>query len=240
MLIFYTVGIAENLKTVNEKISRSAVRAGRNPQNVKLVAVTKTIDLPEIIEAIKAGVLILGENRVQEAQSKSLEFGVRVPEFKVEWHLIGSLQKNKAKTAVQLFELIHTIDSVELADEVNKQAKKMNKTQRVLLQVKISDEATKHGILEKDMTGLIEQVSKMQNLKLEGLMAIPPFFDDPEKARPYFIRLRELRDEEGKKGFNLPELSMGMSNDFEVAIEEGATMVRIGTAIFGERKVNNI
>lgn len=235
MLIFYTVGITANLKTVNKKISRSAAKAGRDPQDVKLVAVTKTIDLPEIIEAVKAGALILGENRVQEAQSKSLEFGVRVPEFKVEWHLIGSLQKNKAKAAVQLFELIHTIDSVELADEVNKQAKKMNKTQRVLLQVKISDEATKHGVLEKDMTGLIEQVSKMQNLKLEGLMAIPPFFDDPEKARPYLKRLRELRDDEGKKGFNLPELSMGMSNDFEVAIEEGATMVRIGSAIFGER-----
>jgi PLP dependent protein len=235
MLIFYTVGITANLKTVNEKISRSAAKAGRNPQDVKVVAVTKTIDLPEIIEAVKAGVLILGENRVQEALSKSLEFGVRGPEFKVEWHLIGSLQKNKAKTAVQLFELIHTIDSIALADEVNKQANKMNKSQRVLVQVKLSDEATKHGVSEKDMMEFIEQVSKMQNLKLEGLMTIPPFFDDPEKARPYFKRLRELRDRAGKKGFSLPELSMGMSNDFEVAIEEDATMVRIGTAIFGER-----
>lgn len=238
MLIFYTVGIKANLKTVNEKISRSVVTAGRNPQDIKLVAVTKTIDLPEIIEAVKAGVFILGENRVQEAQKKSLEFvefGVRSSGYKVEWHLIGHLQKNKAKQAVQLFELIHTIDSVELADEVSKQAKKMNKTQRVLVQIKLSDEATKHGISEKDMPELIKQVSKMQNLKLEGLMTIPPYFDDPEKARPYFKRLRKLRDEAGKKGFNLPELSMGMSNDFEVAIEEGATMVRIGTAIFGER-----
>jgi len=244
MLIFYTVGITANLKTVNEKISRSAAKTGRNPQDVKLVAVTKTIDLPEIIEAVKAGVLILGENRVQEAQSKSLEFGVTPPipplnkggmKEGVEWHLIGHLQKNKAKTAVQLFDLIHTIDSIELADEVNKQARKRNKTQKVLIQVKLSDEATKHGVSEKDIMELLEAVSKMQNLKLEGLMTIPPFFDDPELARPYFRRLREIKGEASAKGFSLPELSMGMSNDFEVAIEEGATMVRIGTAIFGEK-----
>ena len=235
MLIFYTVRITANLKTVNEKISRSAAKAGRDRQDVKLVAVTKTIDLQEIIEAVKAGILILGENRVQEAQNKSLEFGIRSSEFNVEWHLIGSLQNNKAKTAVKLFDLIHTIDSIDLAYEVDKQAKKISKTQRVLLQVKLSDEATKHGVSERDMTELIEQASNMQNLKLEGLMTIPPFLDDPEKARPYFIKLRELRDEAVKKGFSLPELSMGMSNDFEVAIEEGATMVRIGTAIFGER-----
>lgn len=246
MLIFYTVGITANLKTVNEKVSRSAVKTGRDPQDIKLVAVTKTIDLPEIIEAVKAGVLILGENRVQEAEKKVKSYELRVtppapPLSKggvkggVEWHLIGHLQKNKVKTAVRLFDLIHTIDSFDLADEVNKQAKNISKKQRVLLQVKLSDEATKHGALEKDMVKLLEAVSNMQNLKLEGLMTIPPFFDDPEQSRPYFRRLREIRDEASAKGLNLPGLSMGMSNDFEVAIEEGATMVRIGTAIFGER-----
>ncbi|MBI5674631.1 MAG: YggS family pyridoxal phosphate-dependent enzyme [Nitrospirae bacterium] len=233
MLIFYTVGITANLKIVNEKISRSAAKAGRNPLDVKLVAVTKTIDLPEIIEAVKAGVTILGENRVQEVQKKVSSFKFQVSSERIEWHLIGHLQKNKAKTAVELFDMIQTVDSIELADEVNKQAKKMNKTQRVLLQVKLSDEETKHGVSEKDMNELLEEVSKMQNLKLEGLMTIPPFFDDHELARPYFRRLREIKEEAA--GFCLPELSMGMSNDFEVAIEEGATMVRIGTAIFGER-----
>lgn len=246
MLIFYTVGITANLKTVNEKVSRSASRAGRNSDDVKLVAVTKTVELPKIIEAVKAGVLFLGENRVQEAEKKVKSYELRVtppapPLSKgglkggVEWHLIGHLQKNKVKTAVRLFDLIHTIDSIDLADEVNKQAKNISKKQRVLLQVKLSDEATKHGALEKDMVKLLEAVSNMQNLKLEGLMTIPPFFDDPEQSRPYFRRLREIRDEASAKGFSLPELSMGMSNDFEVAIEEGATMVRIGTAIFGER-----
>lgn len=246
MLIFYTVGITANLKTVNEKIIRSAVKAGRDPQDVKLVAVTKTVALPDIIEAVNTGLLILGENKVQEAQKKVSSFKLQITppapplikggiEGGVEWHLIGHLQKNKTKTAVELFDLIHTIDSIELAYGVNKQAKKINKKQRVLIQVKLSDEATKHGVEEKDMMELFEAVSKMQNLKLEGLMTIPPYFADPEKARPYFRRLRELRDEAGKKGYNLPEMSMGMSNDFEAAIEEGATMVRIGTAIFGER-----
>jgi len=231
------MSIGENIATLRERIYNAAINSGRNPEDVKLIAVTKTVALPAIIEAVKAGALILGENRVQEAQKKITEHRTQNTDLISQWHLIGHLQKNKAKTAVQLFDLIHTVDSIGLADEVDKQAKKMNKTQRVLLQVKLSDEASKHGVLERDLTGLIEQVSKMQNLKLEGLMTIPPFFDDPEEARPYFKRLRELRDESGKKGFNLPELSMGMSNDFEAAIEEGATMVRIGTAIFGERRL---
>jgi pyridoxal phosphate enzyme (YggS family) len=235
MLIFYTMGIAANLKTVREKISKAVINTGRNPKDVKLVAVTKTVDLPEILEALKAGVTILGENRVQETQKKILELRAQCQDLLTEWHLIGHLQKNKAKTAVQLFDMIHTVDSIELADEVGKHAEKMNKMQRVLIQVKFSDEATKHGALEKDIMKLTGAVSKLPNLKLEGLMTIPPFFDDPELARPYFRRLREIKEEAAAKGFSLPELSMGMSNDFEVAIEEGATMVRIGAAIFGER-----
>ncbi len=154
----------------------------------------------------------------------------------MEWHLIGSLQKNKTGTAVRLFDLIHSVDSISLAEEINKQAQNTGKKQRVLIQVKLSGEAAKHGVLEKDLTALHAEVTKMKNIKLEGLMTIPPYFENPEMSRPYFMRLREIRDKLSSTAYNLPELSMGMSNDFEVAIEEGATMVRIGTAIFGERK----
>ena len=229
------MGILQNLSAVQEKIKKSAVKAGRNPRDIKLVAVTKTVELQEIIKAVKAGVTILGESRVQEAQEKISNLKSQISNSKVEWHLIGNLQRNKAKYAVRLFDLIHTIDSIELAEEVNKQAEKAEKVQRVLVQVKLSDEATKHGVLENDLTELLEQANSMKNLGIEGLMTIPPFFEDPQKASPYFKRLREIRDRVSVKGFNVPELSMGMSNDFEVAIEEGATMVRIGTAIFGER-----
>jgi pyridoxal phosphate enzyme (YggS family) len=235
MLIFYTMGILQNLSAVQEKIYKSAVKAGRDPRDIKLVAVTKTVELQEIIKAVKAGVTILGESRVQEAQRKVESYELRVMSEKIEWHLIGNLQRNKAKYAVRLFDLIHTIDSIELAEELNKQAEKAGKVQRVLVQVKLSDESTKHGVSENDLTELLEQVNSMGNLGVEGLMTIPPFFEDPEKACPYFKRLREIRDRVAVKGFKVPELSMGMSNDFEVAIKEGATMVRIGTAIFGER-----
>ncbi len=220
---------------VREKINNSAIRVSRNPDNIKLVAVSKTVDMQRIMEAVKAGVTILGENRVQEAQKKSQEFRVKSQDRKVEWHLIGSLQKNKAKTAVQLFDLIHSVDSTSLAEEINRQAQKAGKRQRVLIQVKLSEEETKHGAEENDLTALVGEVAEMENLKLEGIMTMPPHFDDPEKARPYFKRLRELGDKFRNEGLDLPELSMGMSNDFEVAIEEGSTMVRIGTAIFGER-----
>src|SRR5208283_2331993 len=153
----------------------------------------------------------------------------------IEWHLIGPLQKNKAKYAVRLFDLIHTINSVELAEEINRQAEKIDKIEKVLVQVKLSGEETKHGVPEEELVPLLKTVKGMDNLRLKGLMAIPPFFENPEMTRPYFRRLRELSDMAEKAGFELTELSMGMSNDFEVAIEEGATMVRIGTALFGER-----
>jgi hypothetical protein len=238
--------IIEALKKVKEKIDNSAIKSGKNPSDIKLVAVSKTVELPRIIEAIQAGVDILGENRVQEAKNKILnlksQFPPPTPPFNkggikggVEWHLIGHLQKNKAKTAVQLFDLIHSVDSIALAEELDKQARKIGKQQRILVQVKLADETTKHGVLEKDLVDLLEKIVDMNNLKLEGLMTMPPFFEDPEKTRSYFRRLREIRDKFEKKGLHLPELSMGMSNDFEVAIEEGATMIRVGTAIFGER-----
>ncbi|MBI5098746.1 MAG: YggS family pyridoxal phosphate-dependent enzyme [Nitrospirae bacterium] len=227
--------ILQHLAAIQERINSAAAKAGRNPQDIKLVTVTKTIELQEIIKAVKAGVRILGESRVQEAQEKITNYKLQITNSKVQWHLIGSLQKNKAKYAVQLFDLIHTIDSIELAEEVDKQARKNEKTQRILVQIKLSEEEAKHGVLEKDLMDLLDKISNMNNLKLEGLMTIPPLFEDPEFVRPYFMRLREIRDKLSAKGYNLPELSMGMSNDFEVAIEEGATMVRIGTAIFGER-----
>jgi len=228
--------IRENLKAVKETINNSSLKAGRNPQDIRLVAVTKMVGLPEIIEAVKAGVLILGENRVQEAKEKISNYKLQISNSKVEWHLIGSLQKNKTRTAVQLFDLIHSVDSISLAEEINKQAQNTGKKQRVLIQVKLSGEAAKHGVLEKDLTALHAEITKMKNIKLEGLMTIPPYFENPEMSRPYFMRLREIRDKLSSTAYNLPELSIGMSNDFGVAIEEGATMVRIGTAIFGERK----
>ncbi|MBI5739521.1 MAG: YggS family pyridoxal phosphate-dependent enzyme [Nitrospirae bacterium] len=225
--------IPENLAAVLERIRSSAVRAGRDPRGIKLVAVTKTVGLPDIVEAINRGATILGESRVQEAQKKISNFKFQISNPEIEWHLIGHLQKNKARHAVGLFDLIHTVDSVGLAEEIGRQAAKAGKSQRVLVQVKLSGEEAKHGAAERDLMETLGKISVMKDLKLEGLMTIPPYFEDPGLVRPYFRRLRELRDEGSRQGFDLPELSMGMSNDFEVAVEEGATMVRIGSAIFG-------
>lgn len=232
--------IPDAIRDVRERIYNSAIRVGRIADEIRLVAVTKTIDIPSIIEAIEAGVTILGENRVQEAQEKISDLRSQISNSTVEWHLIGTLQRNKAKYAVRLFELIHTIDSISLAEEVNRQAEKIGKLQRVLIQVKLSEEETKHGISEDELGPLIKRMNGLKNLRLEGLMTIPPYFDDPEKTRPYFRRLREIKDTINTSRIThhaLRELSMGMSHDFEVAIEEGATMVRIGTAIFGERRM---
>lgn len=227
--------LLENTSKIFKKICHSAMRAGRDPGEVKLIAVTKTVSISTIYEAIEIGLRIFGENRVQEAQKKIEDLRLRIKNTNIQWHLIGHLQKNKAKYAVQLFDLIHSVDSVELAKEINKNAEKIEKIQRILIQVKLSQENTKHGASEDNLNLLLEEIMGLKNLKVEGLMTIPPFFDNPEDARPYFKRLREIRDEFTESGFDLPELSMGMSGDFEVAIEEGATMVRIGTAIFGER-----
>jgi pyridoxal phosphate enzyme (YggS family) len=228
--------IAENIENVQNRIKRAAEKVGRDAKEIKLVTVTKTVDVNRIKEAVEAGLRIFGENRVQEAQKKVASYELRVPSGKIEWHFIGHLQTNKAKYAVQLFDMIHSIDSTALAEELNKQAAKINKIQDALIEVKLSEEETKHGVPKNELMELIESTKDMKNLNILGLMTIPPFYDDAEKTRPYFKRLRELRDVAVKNGYNLPELSMGMSHDFEIAIEEGATMVRIGTAIFGERK----
>jgi len=219
-----------------DRIRTSAIKSGRDPDRIRLVAVSKRVGPEHIIEAIKAGAKILGENRVQEAREKIRDLKFRIQDPGVEWHLTGNLQKNKAGAAVELFDLVHSLDSASLAGELNKSAAKKGKIQRVLVQVKLSDEEAKHGVPENELMGLLQNVSAMKNLRLEGLMTMPPYFEDPEKTRPYFRKLRLIAESARGKGFPVNELSMGMSNDFEVAIEEGATLVRVGTAIFGERQ----
>ena len=229
------IQLLDNLKEIYRKMAHAAMRAGREPSKVKLIAVTKTVDVDLIKKAVDIGLREFGENRVQEAQKKISNLKSEISNSKIIWHLIGHLQKNKVKTAVGLFDLVHSVDSPELAEEIDSQAAKINKVQRVLIQVKLSEEESKHGVAEDDLFGLVRKIASLGNLQLEGLMTLPPFFEEPERARPYFRKLSELRKGLEKEGFRLPELSMGMSHDFEVAIEEGATMVRVGTAIFGER-----
>jgi pyridoxal phosphate enzyme (YggS family) len=231
-----SVAIFRNIDSIYKRISRAAMRAGREPTDVTLIAVTKTVGLEEIKAAIDAGLRQFGENRVQEASRKIADCRLRIKDSEISWHLIGHLQKNKAKAAVQIFDLIHSLDSLHLAEEINRHAERISKVQDVLIEVKLSPEETKHGVARDDLTGLMKAVSSLKNLHLKGLMTIPPFFEDPQDARPFFKELRELRDRAETLGFHLPELSMGMSQDFEIAIEEGATMVRIGTAIFGARR----
>jgi len=227
--------LLDNIKNTYRKISYAALRAERDPYDVKLVTVTKTVSFEKIKEAIDLGLRVFGENKVQEAQEKIAACRLAFTNCVVEWHMVGHLQKNKVKTAVQLFDLIHSVDSIELARALDKHAERIGKIKKVLIQVKLSEEETKHGILKEDLMDLIISVTALKNLSLEGLMTMPPFFDEAELSRPFFRQLRELRDHIQEKGYRLPELSMGMTNDFEVAIEEGATIVRIGTAIFGER-----
>lgn len=230
--------IIEKTSAVYKRISAAAMKAGRNPDDIVLIAVTKTVGTMQIVEAIDAGLRIFGESRVQEAQKKVASDELRVLRSGIKWHLIGHLQGNKAKHAVRLFDLIHSIDSIGLAEEINRQAEKIGKVQDALIEVKLSDEESKHGVSKEGLFELLKSANRLENLHIKGLMAIPPYFDNPEDARPYFRELRGLRDtinESRTTHHALRDLSMGMSHDFEVAIEEGATMVRIGTAIFGER-----
>lgn len=221
--------LRENLAQVRERIERAAQNAGRNPDEVKLVAVSKTHPSEILQRAIAAGASVFGENKVQEAAGKIEMLGRE----NVEWHLIGHLQTNKARRAVKLFDVIQTLDSIELADRLERICIEENRPKlSVFAQVDLAGEATKNGVKETDLPPLIERLNRCERLKLDGLMIIPPFFEAIENVRPFFKRLRELRDEFLPGG----ELSMGMSHDFEIAIEEGATLVRVGTAIFGERK----
>ncbi len=223
--------IEENVLRVMERIEKAAKTVGRNPEEINLVAVSKTVESARIKEAIEAGVSILGENYVQEAQKKIDEIGRTVS-----WHFVGHLQSNKAKYAIRLFDMIHSLDSISLAEELNRRVEKEGRTMNAMIEVNLSGEATKFGAEEARVFDIAQRVLNLSHLSLVGLMTMPPYFDSPEMSRPYFIQLRELKEKMIKEGIPLRELSMGMSNDFEIAIEEGATFVRVGTAIFGERK----
>jgi pyridoxal phosphate enzyme (YggS family) len=225
--------IAENVARVRERMDEAARRARRDPGKIRLVAVSKTVDPDRIREALAAGVDSLGENYVQEAQKKIEELG-----HGAAWHFIGHLQTNKAKVAARLFDWFHSVDSLRLAEELNRVAVQQKKVLPVLLQINLGQEPTKFGVLREDTFQLLEQMGSLPGISVKGLMTLPPFFDDPEKSRPYFRALRELAEAASRRkiaGVSLDELSMGMSGDFETAIEEGATLVRVGTAIFGAR-----
>jgi hypothetical protein len=227
--------IAENITVVRERMALAARRCGRDPAEVALVAVSKTHAAEMVRQAWEAGVTMVGENYIQEARDKI----AALPDCAISWHFIGHLQSNKAKSAVDLFDLIHGVDSLKLAREIDKQAAKIGKTQPILIQVNISGEATKAGTTEEAALSLVREAGRLEHLHVRGLMTMPPFFDQPERARPYFAALRRLRDRiraEAIAGVDVVELSMGMTGDFEVAVEEGATLVRIGTAIFGPRE----
>ena len=218
------VDVRANLERVRRRIADAAERAGRRADDVLLIGVSKTVDVDRIRLAVEAGVPALGENRVQEAKGKVAALGHQVP-----WHLIGHLQTNKAKDAVQLFDVIHSLDRLELATECDRRARAAGKVVDVLIEVNVGGEEAKSGVAPDAVADLLDRVAKLSNLRVRGLMTIPPI-SEPEATRGWFRTLRKLGEHHG-----LAELSMGMSADFEVAIEEGATMVRVGTAIFGAR-----
>lgn len=228
--------IATRLAVVRAQITGAANACGRSPQEVTLIAISKTHPTSAIKQLIELGGADIGENRVQEAEDKITEIG----RDKARWHLVGHLQANKAKRAVNLFDVIHSLDSMDLARRLDRLCVEEGRENlSVLIQVDLGHEETKSGIDESLLPELVEGVEQLKRLRLIGLMTLPPFFDNPEDSRPFFRRLRELRDElagRGAFGDQKGELSMGMSHDFAVAIEEGATMVRVGTAIFGARE----
>jgi PLP dependent protein len=224
--------IAENLAEVGERISRAIQKSGREPDSARLITVSKQISVDRIEEARVAGAVVFGENKIQEAIPKIEQMGAEG----ISWHFIGHLQKNKVKFLDERFDLIHSVDSLELAEKIAKHYYSENRVQRILLQVNVSGEAAKFGMEPKELEKQMTEFSQLQGIQVEGLMTIPPFDSDPENSRRYFSRLREFREQyEKQNGLPLNELSMGMSHDFEVAVEEGATLVRVGTAIFGPR-----
>lgn len=225
-----STGVAGALSRVRARIEASARRAGRDPATVTLIGVTKTVDAARVREAVRAGLRDVGENRVQEAESKR----AALEGLDVRWHLIGHLQSNKASRAAGLFDCVHSVDREDLAARLDRAAAG-GAPLPVLVQVDLGREPAKHGVVEDDLAAIVDRVRRLPNLTLRGLMTIPPEADDPEASRPWFRRLRELRDGLRAAPGDLPELSMGMTGDFEVAVEEGATLVRVGRALFGER-----
>lgn len=224
----------DRLSLIRSRIEKAVADSGRRLEDVQLVAVSKTVPFERILTAINLGVTVFGENYVQEARDK---FNA-LYSHPLSWHFIGHLQSNKAKYVVKIFDLIHSVDSLKLSREIDKQAGKTGKVQSVLVQVNIAAETSKSGVLLEDTARLVSEMSQLTHLEIKGLMTMPPYFNAPEKARPYFKTLRNLRDQIRAMeipGVAMDELSMGMTGDFEAAIQEGATLVRIGTAIFGER-----
>ena len=227
--------LAQRFALVRGQLAAAAEKAGRRAEEVRLIAISKTHPAAVVKHLIELGAADVGENRVQEAEEKIIEIG----RDKVRWHLVGHLQANKARRAVNLFDVIHSLDSIDLARRLDRLCEEEGRDKlRVLIQVDLGHEKTKSGIEETALSQLVDSLAELSRLELIGLMTLPPFFDNPEDSRPFFRRLRELRDELSRQGAfqdRKTELSMGMTQDFAVAIEEGATMVRVGTAIFGER-----
>jgi len=223
--------ISSRYHTVQEKIRRAAQEAGRSPDGIRLVAVSKTYGVNEIREAMDAGGTLFGESRVQEAREKIRALGREA----LQWHMIGHLQQNKVKYIFGLFDLVHSVDSLALAGEIHRLGAARNRGMDILIQVNVAGDQAKFGLSPDNALDAVKEISRLKNVSIRGLMTIPPFNEDPEASRGCYKSLRELRDYIATKGFDLKELSMGMSHDYGVAIEEGATLVRVGSAIFGER-----
>ncbi len=225
--------LSQNLNIIQERIQSAARRAGRDPVDVRLLAVSKTFGPESVREALVAGQYAFGENKVQEALDKIES----LRDADIEWHFIGHLQKNKVKYIPGRFALVHSVDSLALAQKLDTESLHLGTVTPVLIQVNVSGEASKFGVAPEGVSELLTGIRACRGITVEGLMTLPPFDPDPEKARPYFRQLRELRDRvNGELGLELKHLSMGMSHDFEVAVEEGATWVRVGTALFGTRR----
>jgi pyridoxal phosphate enzyme (YggS family) len=232
--VFDPAAVRARLADVRERIARAAARAGRDPSRVRLIAISKTFGADAVRAAALEGQIDFGENKLQEAQQKRQNLA----DLPLKWHLVGHLQSNKARKAVAEFDMIHSIDSVSLLERIDEAAAALHRRVELLVQVDLAGEPTKHGARESELGPIFEAARRATAVSLIGLMLLPPAVDDPEAARPWFRRLRALRDQlqgEGVSASMLAELSMGMSHDYEIAVEEGATLVRVGTAIFGRR-----
>lgn len=227
--------LEQNIKNIRERIAKAAERSGRKEEDITLIAVTKTVNADIIQQAVDLGVSNIGENRVQEIEKK---YDAIENTKNIKWHLIGHLQSNKVKYIIDKVSLIHSVDNIKLAEEIEKRAKKVEKIADILIQVNVSGEASKFGICPDEVEHFIREISKMSHLRVRGLMTIAPYTQDQEEVRPFFRKLRQLSIDIKEKNYDnvsMDYLSMGMTGDFEVAIEEGANIVRIGTALFGQR-----
>ncbi|MCG8541065.1 MAG: YggS family pyridoxal phosphate-dependent enzyme [Clostridia bacterium] len=228
--------IETNINFIKNNINNACKKINRNPEEINLIAVTKTIDTEQMNAALKMGIKIIGENKVQEIMEKYDKI-----EYETQWHMIGHLQTNKVKYIIDKVDLIHSVDSIRLAKEIDKRAKKINKIIDILIQINVADEETKFGLSSNKIDNTIKEISDLGNIRVQGLMAMVPYVEDPEVVRPYFKKMKKIYDSLKNSSFqkvSMNYLSMGMTNDYMVAIEEGSNMIRIGTGIFGERDYN--